>query len=135
MLLGAHSGGGDAKSGAGGPEAPICMKKRPMTPSSAQAQMPSRPPGRSTRAISRAVTSWRGANMQPIVESTTSKLTSSNGSASASPSTHRTSTPAAAASLRPATNSSGGLDRDPTILSAPPAQLKPEPSEPSSGAI
>ena len=52
-----------------------------------------RPPGRSTRASSWAVTAWRGANMHPKVERTTSKLSSSSGRSSASPWTHSTSHP------------------------------------------
>lgn len=45
--------------------------------------------------------------MQPKVDSTTSKLASSNGSASASPSTHSTSRPSACAEARASSSSFG----------------------------
>ena len=48
------------------------------------ATRPIRPPGRVTRASSFAVWTWSGANIAPKTEVTTSKLASSNGSASAS---------------------------------------------------
>jgi hypothetical protein len=70
------------------------MKNRPTEPSGVQAQMPIRPPGFITRAISAAVARWSGANMQPNTEITESKLESSKGSCSASPSgTHTRANP------------------------------------------
>ena len=102
-----HIGGGEANAGEGGRCAPTVRKRSPMELSGVQLQIPNLPPGRRTRAISRAATSCRGANMQPKVETTRSKLASSNGSASASPSTQATSTPSFAASRRPSSSSSG----------------------------
>ena len=55
--------------------------------------MPSRPPGRSTLTSSRAASSWSGANMAPNVEVTTSKLSSSYGSACASATSVRSGSP------------------------------------------
>ena len=66
-----------------------------------------RPPERRTRAISEAAWRWSGANITPNTEITASKLPSSNGSASASPSRHSISTPASAAAARPPSRSSG----------------------------
>ena len=94
-------------------------KKSPPAPPSVNALMPSRPPGRSTRASSAAATAWRGANMQPKEESTTSKLSSSNGSASTSPSTQSTATPAALARDRAAGKCSGVRS---TPVTRPPAR-------------
>src|SRR5439155_13180173 len=115
--------GGSASGDGGGRYGPTVLKNVPIAPSGVHAVMPSRPPGRSTRASSWAVTSWRGANMQPKVESTTSKLSSSNGSSSASPCTHSISTPASAASARAASKSSG-VRSTPTTVAPACAALK-----------
>jgi hypothetical protein len=86
-----------------------------MLPSGVQAQIAIRPPGLRTRAISPAVLAWSGANMQPNTETTASKLASSNGSCSASPSIQSISTPASAALARPASRSSGVMSRPVTV--------------------
>src|SRR5215207_9292039 len=62
-----------------------------LKPSFVQAVIPTVPPGRTTRNSSSATTRGRGAIMAPKTEPTQSKLASSNGSASASASTHSTS--------------------------------------------
>ena len=49
------------------------------------------PPGRTTRNISAAATSGRGANIAPNTEAQQSKRPSSNGSCSTSATTHSTS--------------------------------------------
>ncbi len=79
----------------------------PIMPSGAQVVVATTPPARQTRTSSAPATACRGANMWPKVENTRSKLRSSNGSASASPSTQSTSTPASAARRRASLNSSG----------------------------
>lgn len=86
-----------ADGGGGGTCLPTVRKNSPVAPSGVQLQIPILPFGLSTRAISPAATSWRGANIQPKTESTTSKLSSANGNASASPSIQLTSTPASVA--------------------------------------
>ena len=86
---------------------PMILNSSPISPSGVQFTSPMRPPGRSTRASSRAVTSCRGANWIPKIESTASKLSSSNGSDSASPSTHSTSTPYSAGATAPARTARG----------------------------
>ena len=55
-----------------------------MKPSGVQLAMPILPPRLHTRSISLAVRGGLGANMQPKVDTTASKLPSSNGSASTS---------------------------------------------------
>ena len=86
---------------------PIVAKKRPTLPSILQLERTILPPGRRTRAISEAACLWSGANMTPNTDSTASKLSSSKGSASASPSTHSISSPSASASRLPASSSEG----------------------------
>ena len=71
-------------------------------PSFVQLPMATMPPGRQTRSSSAATRSGRGANIAPKRLATTSKLASGYGSASASPSSNRTSRPAAAARPRAA---------------------------------
>ncbi len=78
----------------------LTRKSSPTVPSGVQVQVAIAPPLRQTRAISSAALWWRGANMCPKVETTLSNAPSSNGIASASPSTQSTATPAAAASER-----------------------------------
>ena len=75
------------------------------------------PPGRQTRTSWSATSWWCGANIAPIEDITTSKDSSSNGRFSASASTHSSSTPAALARSRPASNSSGV--RSLAVTSAP----------------
>src|SRR5215467_7218314 len=70
--------------GGGGRCLPMMPNSWPMKPSGVQLAKPTRPPGRTTRAISRAAVSWFGVNMMPKVERAASKLLSANGSASAS---------------------------------------------------
>ncbi len=65
------------------------------------------PPGRHTRVSSLATQPWSGANMAPSDEVTTSNSPSRKGSASASASTHSSSTPCSAASPLPAAKFSG----------------------------
>jgi hypothetical protein len=89
----------------------------PKNPPGVQLATTTRPPGRRTRASSAAATFWRGANITPNVDSTRSKLASSNGSASASPSIHSIVTSAAAARSRAASKSSGV--RSSPVTSAP----------------
>ena len=60
----------------------MILKKSPIPPSGVQLAIVTIPPGAHTRASSAAVTSWRGANIAPIADSTRSKRASSNGSAS-----------------------------------------------------
>jgi hypothetical protein len=55
---------------------PRMPNSRPIIPSAAQVDRTNRPPGRSTRVSSRAVTAWRGANIRPNVEVAASKLPS-----------------------------------------------------------
>ncbi len=105
-----HPSGGSACSGVW---AASSESSSPGPPRAVQLNIASRPPPRSTRASSRAVARWRGANAAPNAETTTSKLPSENGSAAASPLTHRTSVPACAASRRPASNN-GGVRSSPT---------------------
>jgi hypothetical protein len=69
----------------------------PTNPSRVQFPMAMVPPGLHTRSSSRATSSGRGANMAPTRLVTTSKLASSNGSASASPSMKRALRPSALA--------------------------------------
>ena len=78
-----------------------------MNPSGVQLIIPMVPPGRHTRISSSAVAWWRGANIAPTQDSTTSNSPVPKGSASASASTQSSSTPATAASRRPLSNSSG----------------------------
>ena len=78
-----------------------------MNPSGVQLIIPMVPPGRHTRTSSSAVAWCRGANIAPTQDSTTSNPSAGKGSASTSASTHSSSTPAAAACLRPTSNSSG----------------------------
>ena len=91
-----------APAGGAGRYGSIVVKSWPMKPRRRPVgeHEPCRP-GRVTRAISRAPASWRGVNCTPSTERTVSKLASANGSASASPSTHSISTPAAAARSAP----------------------------------
>ena len=87
------------------------------------------PPGRHTRTSSSAVAWWCGANIAPTQDITTSKLSSANGSASASASTHSSSTPRSAAIRRPASKSSGVRSLAVTIAPAAAAGMAalPEP--------
>jgi hypothetical protein len=59
------------------------------------------PPLRHTLSISAAALSWSGVNMTPKVETTTSKLASAKGSASASASLNSIDKPSATARSRP----------------------------------
>ena len=65
------------------------------------------PPGLHTRTSSSATSWWCGANIAPMQDITTSNDSSSNGSRSASASTHSSSTPAACAHWRPGSKNSG----------------------------
>lgn len=102
-----HSGAGDAPGGGGGANGCIVAKSRPMKPCGVQLIIPMMPPGRQTRISSSATTWCRGANIAPTQDVTTSNIASGNGSASASASTHCSSTPRLVAIVRPASNSSG----------------------------
>ncbi len=113
-----HSGGGWKPSGGDGACLAIAAKNCPIAPAGFHAATPIRPPGFSTRAISPAARLWSGANMQPKVETTTSKLWSSNGISWASPSTNSSSTPASPARRRASSNSSGVMSRP---VTSPPA--------------
>ncbi len=79
----------------------------PTAPSGVQLHIPIAPPGRHTRTSSAAIRSWSGANMQPKVDRTRSKLSGLKGIASASPSTQSTSTIASAARSRAMSSNSG----------------------------
>ena len=78
-----HSAGDFAPAG-GGRCLPMVLNSWPMKPSGVQLARPILPPRLQTRSISAAALSWSGVNMTPKVETTTSKLASANGSASAS---------------------------------------------------
>ena len=80
---------------------PSTLNSWPMKPSGVQFARPMRPPGRHTRASSAADFAWSGANITPKVDSTASKLASSNGSASASAAWNLTSRPSARARSAP----------------------------------
>ena len=101
-----------------------------MNPSGVQLIIPMVPPGRHTRTNSSAVAWWCGANIAPTQDITTSKLLSANGIASASASTHSSSTPRSAAIRRPASNSSGVRSLAVTIAPAAAAGMAalPEPA-------
>ena len=63
--------------------------------------------GRVTRASSRAVRSWSGANIAPNTELTTSKLPSAKGRSSASPTTNSASSPSASTRRRARSSRAG----------------------------
>jgi hypothetical protein len=60
------------------------LEELAMKPSGVQLASPILPPRLTTRTISAAARSWSAVNITPKVETTTSKLAASNGSASAS---------------------------------------------------
>jgi hypothetical protein len=72
-------GGGAGRNGRITPN----MRARP--PVGVQFASAIRPPGRVTRASSRALASWSGENITPQVEETASKLASPTSSCSQSP--------------------------------------------------
>ncbi len=76
-LASAPQSAGERTPAGGGTCAPMILNRRPMKPSGVQLAMPMRPPGRTTRSISRAALAWSGANITPKVDSTTSKLAAS----------------------------------------------------------
>ena len=81
-----HSNGDGGGGGAGGGMYRfITWNILNRLPSDSQVVIASRPPLRTTRAISRAALSGRLANIMPHVEMTASKLPSAKGSRSASP--------------------------------------------------
>ena len=67
----------------------MVLNSWPMKPSGVQLARPILPPCRQTRTISAAARSWSGVNITPKVDTTTSKLPSANGSASASATAER----------------------------------------------
>ena len=79
----------------------------PTKPSGVQLISPITPPGRQTRTNSSAEAWWCGANITPMQESTPSKLSLSNGNASALASTQRKLAPRAWAISRPRSSRSG----------------------------
>ena len=99
---------GESSPGSGGGAySPSSAKNAAVTPSLTNVIWPIVPAGRQTRSISSATVWWSGANMAPADEVTTSKLASSNGSFSASPSTHSIDRPSDSASRLPAARLSG----------------------------
>ena len=105
-----------------------------MVPSGVHAISPSVPPGRHTRTSSSAVCWWSGANIAPMLDTTTSNSPFAHGRASASASAHSSSAPAASASRRPASSSSG-VRSDATTeapVSAAGIDTTPEPAATSS---
>ena len=89
----------------------------PRPPCGVQLASASLPPGSVTRASSRATASWSGANMIPNVEETLSKLPSSNGRFSASPTMYSMSRPCSAARSCAVSMSAG--ERSSPVTSAP----------------
>ena len=79
----------------------------PMKPAGVQLISPIRPPGRTTRTSSSAACWWCGANMMPTHEMAASNSPSAYGRCSASATSQRSATPAAAAAWRPVSISSG----------------------------
>ena len=77
----------------------MVLNSWPMKPSGVQLARPILPPGRQTRTSSAAARSWSGVNITPKVETTTSKLPSANGSASASASRNSISSRSAVGAL------------------------------------
>ena len=67
-----HSGGGEAPGGGGGANGPIVLKRAPIMPSGVQLSIPIVPPDLHTRTSSSATAWWRGANIAPIEDMTTS---------------------------------------------------------------
>ena len=63
----------------------ITLNIRASPPVGVQFASAIRPPGRVTRASSRAAASWSGANITPQVDETASKLASASSSCSQSP--------------------------------------------------
>ena len=75
---------GEGTPAGGGTWAPTILNIWPMKPSGVQLARPMRPPGRHTRSSSAAARSGLGVNITPKVDSTASKVPSSNGRSSAS---------------------------------------------------
>ena len=75
---------GEETPGGGGTCLPIILNSWPMKPSGVQLARPIFPPRLQTRTSSFAARVWLGVNMTPNVETTTSKVPSANGNASAS---------------------------------------------------
>ena len=96
---------------------PIMRNSPPIMPSGVQLRSPIVPPGLQTRTSSSATAWWRGANMAPMEEMTTSNDSSSNGRRSASAWAHSSVRPSASARRRPASRSSGV--RSLAVTSAP----------------
>ena len=98
---------GDLTPAGGGTCLPMVLKSCPMKPSGVQLARPILPPGLQTRIISAAARSWSGVNITPNVETTTSKLSSANGSASASASRNSMASRSASARSRARSSSAG----------------------------
>ena len=104
-----HANGLPAPGAGGGMNGAIILKMSCMPVLGCQQASASRPPGFVTRASSPAIASWSGANMTPQVESTTSKLASSNDMSSASPTWKSTSAPSSAARSRAVSMRTGAM--------------------------